>query len=293
MKRCVTFCLSLLLLLALSASAAAGWFSAPLQSRAVVGADLTEEQLGAVYQLFGVQRGTVTELRLTNAEERLYLQSFVDPAVIGTRSISSVYVEQLASGSGLDITTHNVTWCSAQMYRNALTTAGVSDARVVVAAPFEVSGTAALAGVYKAYEDMTGARLDDAAKLAGTQELTVTGELAKELGFLDSSAIVNELKLILNETAAMSDAQLRERIRSIAARYRLTLTDSQVDRLAALCRSLEGLDADSLRSRVEGVQGTLEKLSDARDSAGGFFGGLSRAAEAVASFFAALGSLFG
>lgn len=292
MKRCVTFCLSLLLLLALSASAAAGWFSAPRESRAVVGADLTEEQLGTVYQLFGVQRGTVTELRLTNAEERLYLQSFVDPAVIGTRSISSVYVEQLASGSGLDITTHNVTWCTAQMYLNALTTAGVSDARVVVAAPFEVSGTAALAGVYKAYEDMTGSRLDDAAKLAGTQELTVTGELAKELGFLDSSALVSELKLILNETAAMSDAQLRERIQSIAARYRLTLTDSQVDRLVALCRSLEGLDSDSLRSRVEGVQGTLEKLSDARESAGGFFAGLSRAAEAVSSFFASLGSLF-
>ena len=293
MKRCVTFCLSLLLLLALSASASASWFTAPLQSRAVVGADLTEEQLGTVYQLFGVQRGTVTELRLTNAEERLYLQSFVDPAVIGTRSISSVYVAQLASGSGLDITTHNVTWCTAQMYRDALTTAGVSDARVVVAAPFEVSGTAALAGVYKAYEDMTGSRLDDAAKLAGTQELTVTGELARELGFLVSSAIVSELKLILNETAAMSDTQLRERIQSIAARYRLTLTDSQLDRLVALCRSLEGLDTDSLRSRVEGVQGTLEKLSDARESAGGFFAGLSRAAEAVASFFASLGSLFG
>lgn len=293
MKRCVTFCLSLLLLLALSASAAAGWFSAPRESRAVVGADLTEEQLDTVYQLFGVRRGTVTELRLTNAEERLYLQSFVDPAVIGTRSISSVYVELLSSGSGLDITTHNVTWCTASMYLSALTTAGVADARVVVAAPFEVSGTAALAGVYKAYEDMTGARLDDEAKRVGTQELTVTGELAKELGLFDSPALVNELKLIVNETAAMSDAQLRERIQSIAARYRLTLTDSQVDRLVALCRSLEGLDAASLRSRVEGVQGTLEKLSDARESAGAFFAGLSRAAEAVASFFASLGSLFG
>ncbi len=42
------------------------------------------------------------------------------------------------------------------MYISALATAGITDARIIVASPFEVSGTAALTGVYKAYEDMTG-----------------------------------------------------------------------------------------------------------------------------------------
>ena len=60
----------------------------------------------------------------------------------------------------MDVTTSNITWCTPEMYISALATAGITDAKVVVAAPFEVSGTAALTGVYKAYEDMTGKKLD-------------------------------------------------------------------------------------------------------------------------------------
>ena len=87
-------------------------------------------------------------------------------------------------------------------------TAGITDARVVVAAPFEVSGTAALTGVYKAYEDLTGKKLDDLAKAVSTQELTITGELANEIGEMDSTSIVNDLKMMLDETAQMTDEEI-------------------------------------------------------------------------------------
>ena len=186
----------------LSVSAAADNTS----SRAVIGADLTSEQTMLMYQAFGVPQGSVIELRLTNAEERQYLEGYVASSVIGTRSISCVYVELLAQGSGMNVTTSNITWCTGDMYSNALATAGITDARIIVAAPFPVSGTAALAGVYKAYEDITGQALNSQAKDAGTQELTVTGELAKDIGSSDSSSIVQELKLMLSETQKMSDA---------------------------------------------------------------------------------------
>lgn len=96
--------------------------------------------VAAVYNLFGVKRGDVVELKVTNAEEREYLEGYVDSAIIGTRSISCVYVELLGEGAGMDVTTSNITWCTAEMYISALATAGVTDAKVVVAAPFEVSG---------------------------------------------------------------------------------------------------------------------------------------------------------
>ena len=38
------------------------------------------------------------------------------------------------------------------MYENALTTAGVTDATVTVAGPFNITGTAALVGAMNAYE---------------------------------------------------------------------------------------------------------------------------------------------
>ena len=256
-----------------------------IQSRAVIGADLTDDQIAAVYNAFGIKRGDAIELRVTNGEERQWLQGYVDESLIGTRSISCVYVELLPEGSGMDVTTSNITWCTGEMYISALATAGITDARIIVAAPFEVSGTAALTGVYKAYEDMTGKKLDDLAKLVSTQELTITGELANEIGGMDSTSIVNDLKLMLDETQKMTDDEIRAEIIDIAGRYNVSLTNTQIQQLIDLCRSLEGLDADSLKARVEEVQGTLQKVSDAKTKVVGFVETVKKVVTSVSSFF--------
>lgn len=271
----------------LSVSAAADNTS----SRAVIGADLTSEQTMLMYQAFGVSQGSVIELRLTNAEERQYLEGYVASSVIGTRSISCVYVELLAQGSGMNVTTSNITWCTGDMYSNALATAGITDARIIVAAPFPVSGTAALAGVYKAYEDITGQALNSQAKDAGTQELTVTGELAKDIGSSDSSSIVQELKLMLSETQKMSDAELRSAIIAVASHYRVSLTETQIGQLVSLCRTLEKLDPVSLKDKVTDVQGTLDKVSDAKDQVVGFVQTLKNLIVSVQGFFEKMQSI--
>ena len=281
MKRTVSFLLMLALLLSLSLSASAE----EIQSRAVIGADLDQGQIEAVYNMFGVRRGSVIELPITNAEERASLAGYVDESLIGTRSISCVYVELLPPGSGMSVTTSNITWCTGEMYISALATAGITDASIIVAAPFEVSGTAALSGVYKAYEDMTGRKLDDLAKAVSTQELTITGDLAKEIGSMDSTSIVNELKLMLNETQKMSDQEIRNVIIDIAGRYNVSLTETQINQLISLCRSLEGLDPDQLKQRVEEVQGTLQKVSEAKTKVVGFAQTVKKVVDSVTGFF--------
>lgn len=288
-KRVFSALLALILILALMPAASADSGSA----RAVIGADLNEEQVAAVYQAFGVSRGSVTELKVTNAEERQYLEGYVDSSVIGTRSISCVYVELLPEGSGMDVTTSNINWCTAEMYISALATAGITDAKIIVAAPFEVSGTAALTGIYKAYEDITGNKIDDMSKLVSTQELTITGELANEIGEMDSTAIVNELKLMLEETVKMSDDEIISTIKSIAKEYNVSLTDTQLNKLLELCRSLEGLDADALKGRVEEMQGTLKKVSDAKTKVVGFVETVKKVVSSVQSFWDRIKKLFG
>ena len=293
MKKRISVLLICLLILSLPVSAYAAVYTVPNQSRAVLGADLSEEQIALVYQAFGVVRGSVIELKVTNAEERIYLQGYVDPSLIGTRSISSVYVELLPAGSNMDVRTSNVNWCTPQMYMSALATAGITDARVVVAAPFEVSGTAALTGVYKAYEDMTGRQLDELAKAVSTQELTITRELASEIGSLDSTSIVNDLKLMLDVTRSMSDEEIRQQIIQIAAAYNVSLTDKQINQLISLCRSLEGLDSSSLKQRVEQVQSTLTKVSEAKTQVIGFVQTLQKAVRSIRSFFDRISGLLG
>ena len=217
----------------------------------------------------------------------------MDPARIGSRAISSVYVELLPSGSGMDVRTENITWCTPEMYMSALATVGITDARIVVAAPYGVSGTAALVGVYKAYEDMTGRKLDDLAKLISTQELTITGDLASEIGSMDSTAIVNELKLMLDETKKMSDAQIRQTILDIAGQYSIQLTEKQISQLIQLCRSLEKLDTNTLRNNVEYVQGTLNKLSTAKMQTGGTTGTGNEVIDSIGGFFDRIGRFLG
>ncbi len=255
------------------------------EARAVIGANLTDEQIADVYKNFGISRGDVTELRVTNADERKYLSGYVDDSVIGTNSISCVYIEVLNEGEGLDVTTSNINWCTSQMYVSALATAGITDAKIIVAAPFEVSGTAALTGVYMAYEDITGEKLDETAKLVSTQELTLTAELADKIGSYDSVEIVNELKLLLGETRNMTDEQLRAEIVSIASDLGVTLTDTQINQLISLCRSLEKLNPDELKAKVESVQNTIAKLGQAKETVSNFLTGVKNVWNSIVDFF--------
>lgn len=261
MKRFLAILLTLLLLSPLCTALAAD------NARCVIGADLSEAEVAAVYESFGFSRGGITELTLTNTEERELLSGLVEDSVIGSKSISCVYIEQLGEGSGYEITSHNIDWCSEEMYKNALVTAGLEDVKIIVAAPFTVSGTAALAGIYKAYEDMTGETLDDTAKEVSTQELVITGELADEIGKIDAAGIVNELKLILDETRKMSDAELKAQIQSIAGGYSITLNETQLEQLVTLCRQLEKLDDIALADKVRSVQDGIKKLQELQEKA--------------------------
>lgn len=283
MKRTLALILALCLLAPLCTAAADGG-----TARAVIGADLNEEQTAGVYAAFGVERGSVTELTVTNADEREYLDGLVDSGVLGTHAISCAYVELLPEGSGLEVTAENVNWCTPEMYVSALATAGITDARVKVAAPFAVSGTAALTGVYLAYEDITGEELSEEAKRVSSQELTVTASLSDSIGSLGSVEIINELKLLLDETRDMTDEELRAEIACIAAEAGVELNGSQVGQLVTLCRALEKLDPDALREKVQSVQETLRGLGAALEKAGGFFQRVMDAVNSVIDFFRGL-----
>ena len=259
------------------------------ESRAVIGADISAEQKAAVYSSFGVEQGAVSELTVTNAEERSYLDGLVDPSIIGTRSISCVYIEILGEGDGLEVSTSNISWCTKDMYINALVTAGIDDAKVIVTSPLSgVSGTAALTGIYKAYEDITGQKLDEVAKLAGTQELVITAELADEIGSYDAVLIVNELKLILDQTVNMTDDEVRAEIEYVADQYDITVSEGQKDQLVKLCRSLEKLNPEQLKEKVESVQNTLKKLASAKETAANVSESVKKFFDAVSNFFAKL-----
>ena len=246
------------------------------ETRTVIGADLTDEQIKTVYKTFGIERGSVKELTVTNKDERQYLSGVISDAQIGTKSISCISIEVLDAGKGMTVNTSHITYCTSQMYISALATAGITDAKISVAAPFDVSGT----------------KLDETAKAVSSQELATTAELAQAIGDYDSVEIVNELKLILNETKDMTDAELRAKIKEIAAEYDVTLTDDQMTQLVNLCRSLEKLDTNALLSKVQAVQDTLKQLAGAKDKVASFTGKVKDVITAIGDFFDRVIALF-
>ncbi|MEA4970497.1 MAG: DUF1002 domain-containing protein [Candidatus Pelethousia sp.] len=255
------------------------------QSRVAIGADLDEAQIEQVYADFGLQRGNVRELTVTNADERAYLEGLVSDKKIGKVALSCVYITTLEQGAGLSISSKNINWCSNEMYVNALTTAGITDAQVMVTAPFAVSGTAALTGIYRAYEDITGTSLSDLAKSIGAEELVVTGELAEYIGSEEAAGLINELKKILDQTQNMSDEDVKAEIRKIAKQYNVEVTDAQVDQLLALCRKLEKLDVDALKKQLISLTETVQKAGKAQAF-------VSSLGEKVTGFFSSVGQFF-
>lgn len=253
--------------------------------RVTMGADLTSAQRKAVYADFGIEEGSVTELTVTNKEEREYLEDLVPDRKIGSVALSCIYIERLNEGDGLTIEVHNINYCTENMYKNALLTAGITDAKVIVSAPFPVSGTGALTGVYKAYESMTGESLSALAKSVGAEELVVTGELAEYIGSEEAAQLISQLKAMLDETQKMSDGQVREEVSKLAKLYNISLSDSQVEQVRSLVRKLEGLDEEELQSRLTSLANTAKTASEAAGVA-------TKVYESVKGFFASVGSFF-
>lgn len=187
----------------------------------------------------------------------------------------------MPAGSGLDIKTYNVDFCTEEMYRNVLTTVGITDAKIIVASPSVVSGTAALTGVYKAYESLTGNILSEYAKMAGVDELIATGQLAEMIGSDEATEVINELKKILDETQKMTDDEVKQKIREIADDNDVSLTETEISQILTLARTLEGLDVEQLRARAYGLADATRKATGWKK----FTEGAKQTLEDIGNFF--------
>lgn len=233
-----------------------------------LGADLSSEQRATVLAAMGISEAEAASYQtiyITNDMEHEYLDASLGADVVGKRSLSSVLVIPQESGAGLDVETHNINYCTIAMYRNALLTAGVSDAKVIVAAPSPISGTAALIGAVKAYEAYSGETVSEDAFGAATEELVLTGELMDELENLDSdkiSDLIAYLKQYIAEHGLDDPEKLEELVRQAAAEMEIELTDEQVSKIVDLLLKLSNLDIDAnkLVSQAKELYNKLDSL---------------------------------
>ena len=196
-----------------------------------LGADLNETEKSTVLSLLEINEADLSSyqvITVTNADEHKYLDSYLDSSVIGTRALSSVLIEKKDKGNGIKVTTSNITYCTTGMYQNALATAGVTDADVRVAGPFNISGTAALVGAVK--EAVVSQDLSDPEEIEA-----VVDDAAKEMN------------IQLSDEDKQKIVSLMEKISSLDLDV-----DSLKEQAKDLYNKLESLDLNINQEQVKG-----------------------------------------
>ena len=237
-----------------------------------LGADLTAEQKKEMLKKFGVSEDEVKIIEVSIQDVKKHLLGASEKQ-IGTKAISSAYVKLLPEGKGIFIDTHNVTAVTKEMYANALATAGVKDAEVIVAAPFKVTGTTALTGILMAFEEATGEQLTIEAKQAANEELKVTQEIGDEIGSVKATELIQRVKTEIIKQKIKTPEDIRQVILNIAKELNIKLSDEQIDQILKLMEKISKLDinVDSIITQLDKIGKNLEIVKNTLQENKGLF----------------------
>ena len=225
-----------------------------------LGKNLNDAQKKQILDIFNVKEKVTTIIEVNNEEERQYLEGVATEEQLGKITMSSAYVELLEEGSGIDVETYNITWVTKEMYQSALVTAGVSDAKVVAAAPFPVSGTGALTGILKAFELATGKTISEEQKKVANEEVVKSGELGEDIGQEKASELIRVIKEEIISKGIKDPEEIKKIVVDIAGKLDINLNVDRVNDLSGLMQNISKLDLNT-----EQIKNQLKDLGQKLD----------------------------
>ncbi|MEN2465720.1 DUF1002 domain-containing protein [Ornithinibacillus sp. JPR2-1] len=260
----------------------------------VYGGNLTDKQKAQTEDLLEVTNPDMVDIFTVTGED---LAKYIGGNP-NSRMFSSAKITIEEEGVGLNvsiITPDNITEVTSEMYANALLTAGVENATVVVASPVKVTGHSALTGIYKAY-DVGGVELDKERMELANEELNVATDLVKDAGLTSEqvSDLITQIKQAIAEQNPASIEDIERIVQEQLSKLEITLSDEDRQLLINLFEKMRNLDIDfdqvknQLNDIASKVQGKIEDiLADEGfwDNVGSFF---KKLFEAIGQFFSGL-----
>lgn len=252
-----------------------------------LGKDLDNSQKTQILELFKVDEKDVTILEVNNQEERQYLEGLATEAQLGKLTLSSAYVELLDEGSGIKVETYNISWVTKEMYANALVTAGVENARVIAAAPFPVSGTGALTGILKAFEQASGETISEDQKKVASEEIVRVGELGEEVGQDKASELFRIVKERVIENNIKDPEEIKKIIVEIAQTLDINLNLEQIEKIMELMEKINklGLNTESIKNQLKDIGNKLDDTLKNNEEVKSL---LQKILDAIKNFFSSL-----
>lgn len=239
-----------------------------------LGQDLTSEQKNDIVSFFGT-KGDLSDVRIvtvTNGEERKYLQGKVDEDLIGTRAISCALIIGGVQDQGIQVQTHNINGVSPFMYANAANTAGIKDVQINVAAPFEVSGTAALTGIIKAFELASGNNISETAKETANQEVAESSKLGRKIGQDEAGRFIYEVKKRVVEKKVTDPDEIRNIIVQVSTELNVSLSEDDISRIVNLMQNINKLNINitGLNQQLDRLQTGIQEVRTGTEQTRGF-----------------------
>lgn len=258
---------ALLLPTAVSADAIVG------ETVVTLGKDLTPEQRTQVLAEMGVSESQVQKIiEVTNQEEHQYLGKYLPAATIGTNALSSAKIVLQGKNKGVSIkTTDKITSITDAMYANAVITAGVKDVDIFVTAPFPVSGTAALTGIIKAFEQATGTKISEEQKQVANQELVQTQKISEQINDPTKAAqFMTKLKQQIAEEKPSTPEEFKDIIINVSNDLNINLNQTTINQLVQYSQNFANLniDIDVLTDQISKLRGDLQNILNSEEAKG-------------------------
>ncbi len=212
----------------------------------VYGANLSEAEREQMKKALGVdQEPEFDEVTVSGQD----LAKYVKNSNPNSRMYSSAKITRQEEGEGLIInivTPENITQVTAEMYANAMLTAGIKDAIVDVAGPKPVTGHSALVGIYKAYEVKTGETLDPERTDVASDELSVATTLAENSNISDEQVanLLTEIKKAIAEQSPATKEEVQQIVEEQLSKLEINLSETDRQLLIDLMDKIRQLNID-------------------------------------------------
>lgn len=212
----------------------------------VYGSNLSEGEKETVKKALQIDKEPEVEEISVSGQD---LAKYIKDSNPSSRMYSSAKITRQEKGKGLVIsivTPENITQVTAEIYANAMLTAGIEDAVVEIAAPKPVTGHSALVGIYKAYEVKTGETLDVERTDVANEELSVATEIAENAGIDEAEVaeLLTEIKKQIAEQNPATKEDVQKIVEDQLSKLEINLSEKDRQLLIDLMNQISQLDID-------------------------------------------------
>ncbi|MDB6220760.1 DUF1002 domain-containing protein [Lactobacillus amylovorus] len=238
-----------------------------------LGTSLTDSQKDGTLKILTapLNGGNYQTITVTGSDLVRYLNPSGDNFTTSSGVWSSAMIQKTSSGSGINVKIldyngkNNITTITANQYKNAALTAGITDANIYVTSAIPIDGSGALAGVYAAYakngnalnQKQVNAAQDEMNTLSG-----ITQDNKDKKGYSDAqlnNAVAGAKSEMAKQGQNISDSQIRDIVNNQININHLgnTINNNQKNQIVNML--IEIRDSGALKS--SSFKGQASKLS--------------------------------